>query len=64
MRWVLRQNGIASALVGARDAAQARENAAALEGDIPDEIFQRMTAISDEASKFIPNTGNVYLYYP
>jgi myo-inositol catabolism protein IolS len=64
IRWVLQQAGITSSLVGARDAAQARQNAEALEGDIPTEIFQRMTSISDETSKHIPNTGNVYLYYP
>ena len=64
IRWVLQQAGITSALVGARDTAQAQQNAAALEWDIPEEIFQRMTSISDEAIKHVPNTGNVYLYYP
>jgi aryl-alcohol dehydrogenase-like predicted oxidoreductase len=61
---VLQQGGITSALVGARDAVQARQNAEALVGDIPTEVFQRMTAISDQVIKHIPNTGNVYLYYP
>jgi myo-inositol catabolism protein IolS len=64
IRWVLQQTGITSALVGARDAAQAKQNADALQGDIPAKIFQRMTAISNQAIKHIPNTGNVYLYYP
>jgi aryl-alcohol dehydrogenase-like predicted oxidoreductase len=64
VRWVIQQPGITAALVGARDAAQARQNAEALAGDIPTEIFERMTAISDNAIKNIPDTGNVYGYYP
>lgn len=64
LRWVLAQPGIKTALVGARDAAQARQNAAALTGDIPAEIFQRLTDISNQVIQHIPDTGNVYLYYP
>jgi aryl-alcohol dehydrogenase-like predicted oxidoreductase len=64
IRWVLAQRGITSSLVGARDAAQARQNAEALDGDIPSSVFERMTAISDQVMQHIPDTGNVYLYYP
>jgi len=64
VQWGLRQAGITSALVGARDAAQARQNAEALAGGIADGIFERMTAASNELLQRIPNTGNVYLYYP
>jgi myo-inositol catabolism protein IolS len=64
IRWVLAQPGITTALVGAKDARQAQQNAAALAGYIPFESFQRMTAISDDVIQHIPNTGNVYQYYP
>lgn len=64
IRWVLAQSGITSSLVGARDAAQARQNAEALIAAIPNAAFERMTAISDQVMQHIPNTGNVYLYYP
>lgn len=64
IRWVLQQLGITSALVGARNAVQARQNAEALTGDIPGEIFQRMSGISDELAKYLPGTGNVYFYDP
>ena len=64
IRWVLAQPGITSSLVGARNAAQARQNAEALNGDIPASVFERMSAISDQVIQHIPNTGNVYLYYP
>ena len=64
IRWVLRQPGITSVLVGARNAHQVQHNAAALEADIPDWVIDRMTAISDRTLKNIPNRGNVYGYYP
>jgi len=64
VRWVLQQPGITSALVGARDAAQARQNAEALIGEVPAQIFRRMTAISDDTMKNMPGMGNVYDYYP
>jgi myo-inositol catabolism protein IolS len=64
IRWVLHQPDITLPLVGARNAEQVRQNAEALVGDIPTETFQRMTAISDQVMKHVPNTGNVYLFYP
>lgn len=64
IRWVLHQPGVTSVLVGARNAQQVEQNAAALERNIPDWVFERMTAISDEALKHIPPVGNVYGYYP
>jgi myo-inositol catabolism protein IolS len=60
IRWTLAQPGIVSALVGARSPRQAAENAAALLAEIPPGIFTRMTAISDEALRHIPDTGNMY----
>ncbi len=64
VRWVMQQPGITSALVGARNAAQARQNAEALAGHIPAEVFRQLTAISDWALKYIPSTANVYGYDP
>ncbi len=64
IRWVLRQPGINTAIVGAKDSAQVEQNAAALRGDIPDQIFDRMSAISDSVIAKMPNSGNMYRYYP
>lgn len=64
IRWVLAQPGITSSLVGARDAAQAHQNAEALAGAIPPNIFDQITAISDQVVKHVPDDGNVYGYYP
>lgn len=54
IRWVLAQPDIASVLVGARREDQLNQNVAAMDGDIPNEVFEQMTAISDEAVAKIP----------
>ncbi|MEZ4860366.1 MAG: aldo/keto reductase [Caldilineaceae bacterium] len=64
IRWVLNQRDISTAVVGARAPEQVVQNAAALAGDIPQSIFDRMTAISDAVMAHIPNTGNPYRHYP
>jgi myo-inositol catabolism protein IolS len=64
IRWVLHQPSVTSVLVGARNAHQVEQNAAALEGEIPARVFERMTAISDETQKHIPHVGNVFGHYP
>lgn len=64
IRWVLHQAGISSALVGARKVYQIEQNIQALAGHIPAEIFERMTEISAEVIKNIPDTGNMYRHYP
>ena len=64
IRWVLHQQDIHTAVVGARTPEQVTQNAAALAGEIPPAIFERMTAISDEVMTHIPDTGNPYRHYP
>ncbi len=64
IRWVLNRADISTAVVGARLPEQVVQNAAALAGEIPQSIFDRMTAISDEVMRHIPNTGNPYRHYP
>jgi myo-inositol catabolism protein IolS len=64
IRWVLHQADINTAVVGARHAQQVECNVEALTGDIPPEIFERMSEISDAVIQHIPDTGNMYRYYP
>lgn len=64
IRWVIEQPFIHTAVVGARLPAQVAQNAAALAGAIPEAIFARMTEISDEVMRHIPDTGNPYRHYP
>lgn len=63
IRWVLHQLNINSAVVSARNPEQLIQNIEALHGEIPDSVFERLTKISDEAMKHIPNTGNMYRHY-
>jgi myo-inositol catabolism protein IolS len=64
IRWVLNQPGVREVVVGARAPDQVAQNAQALVGEVPGELFERMTAISDTVMQHIPNTGNLYRYYP
>lgn len=69
IRWVLSRmagdrQAITSVLVGARNAVQLNEIAGAMGGDIPDAILDKLTAISDAVQPAIPQTGNIFRFYP
>ncbi len=64
IRWNLARPGITSVVVGARNEAQADANVQALAGAIPTEVFDRMTAISDEIVRHVPNEGNLFNHHP
>ena len=63
-RWLLHQPGVTSVLVGARNARQARSNVQALDGEIPDAVFDELTTISNRLMTHIPDTGNPYAHHP
>lgn len=64
IRWVLHQEGVHTAVVGAKSESQVRSNVAALKGEIPAAVFDRMTEISDEVTPYIPSLDNMYDYHP
>lgn len=64
IRWVLHQKNITSVLVGARNGQQAISNVEALKGDISDDIFNALTAISNRLMQQIPDEGNPYGHHP
>lgn len=64
LRWLLHQPSLTSVLVGARDARQAASNAQALQGEIPDHVFDALSAISDRVMQHIPDEGNPYAHHP
>ncbi len=64
IRWVAAQQGITSVLVGARNAEQVRRNLGAMESEISDSDLSRLSEISDRAISHIPDTGNIFRYYP
>lgn len=64
LRWLLRRPGVTSVLVSAKNAEQALANIRALEGDIPDQVFDELTALSDRVIQYIPDEGNPFGYHP
>lgn len=47
LRWLLRQQGVCSVLVGARNAEQVAENAAAAEADVPTGLLDQLTQATE-----------------
>lgn len=64
IRWILSRPGVTSVIVGARNKSQSEANVGALSGAIPDVVFERITAISDETVRNIPDVGNLFDHYP
>jgi aryl-alcohol dehydrogenase-like predicted oxidoreductase len=64
VRWLLHQPGVTSVLVGVRNAQQVVFNAQALRCDIPDSVFDELTAINDAVKLLIPDEGNPFGYHP
>jgi myo-inositol catabolism protein IolS len=64
IRWLLQRPGVTSVLVSAKNAEQALSNIQALDGDIPNDVFDELTAISDRAMQHIPDEGNPFGYHP
>ncbi len=62
--WVLSQPGSDAVLVGARRPDQLAANLRAGQGTHDPAILDAMTAISDEACTHVPDTGNIFRYYP
>jgi aryl-alcohol dehydrogenase-like predicted oxidoreductase len=64
LRWLLSKQGVASVLAGSRNAEQVADNVQSLQGDIPQEIFDKMTAVSDELQKELPEERNIFRWDP
>lgn len=60
IRWILAQPGITSVVIGARNREQSAANAGALAGAVPEAVFKRMTAISDEVMAHMPHESNLF----
>ena len=64
IRWLTRKSELTNVLVGARNAVQINELAGAMGGAIADSVVDQLTAISDELVPAIPDTGNIFRFYP
>jgi len=64
IRWLAARPEITSILVGARNAVQVNELAGAMGGSIDPKHLDELTAISDALLPSIPDTGNLFRFYP
>lgn len=64
IRWVLKRQGVTTVLIGARNSKQVELNAKSLEGEIDSKYLDQLTEISDLIKKGIPDTGNIFRWYP
>ena len=64
IRWLASQPAITSILVGARNSVQLNELAGAMGGSIDQKHLDELTAISDVLQPAIPDTGNIFRFYP
>ena len=54
--WILKQRGVTSVIVGARNPSQISENMRAIDVEIPNEVMQKMSAVTKELKELLgPN---------
>jgi aryl-alcohol dehydrogenase-like predicted oxidoreductase len=64
IQWLLYQYGVTSVLVGAKNKEQALANAQALQAEIPVDVLNELTALSNQVRQYIPDEGNPFGYHP
>lgn len=64
IHWIANRPGISSILIGARNSTQVEQNISAFRGYIDISILDRLSEISDSLQHKIPNTGNIFRWYP
>ncbi len=64
LRWLLRQRGVKTVLVSAKNRQHVLANAQALELEVPDTVLDELTRLSDRAIQSVPNEGNPFGYHP
>ena len=64
IRWVLSRQGVTAILVGARNSLQIEQIVKALDGEIDPIFMNQLTTLSDSINKNIPDTGNIFRWYP
>jgi aryl-alcohol dehydrogenase-like predicted oxidoreductase len=60
LQWVVRQPGFAQVVVGARKPEQIRANVEAFQTDLPEDLFLKMTALSDRLQAELPEVTNFW----
>lgn len=60
IQWALRQPGVRSVLIGARNAKQAWQNIEALKDPVDADVLKQLTSISDVLCSRLPKTSNIF----
>lgn len=64
IRWILARQGVSTVLVGARNSFQVQLNVKSLDGEIDVAILDELTRVSNLIMKTIPDSGNIFRWYP
>lgn len=64
IHWIVNRPGISSVLIGARNSTQIEQNINAFQGKINSSILNRLSEISNSLQHKIPDTGNIFRWYP
>ncbi len=62
--WTIARPGVVSALVGARNAYQVAQAAGGIEGDLSLEVAATVDEVGERLQRTLPDTGNVFRFYP
>jgi aryl-alcohol dehydrogenase-like predicted oxidoreductase len=64
IRWVTERPGVTTVIVGCRNRRQLEDNVRAMDGEADPSALRSLTEISDELKQHIPDTGNIFRFYP
>jgi aryl-alcohol dehydrogenase-like predicted oxidoreductase len=64
IQWLLKQKGVSVALTGIRNAEQAMGVADIFQKVVDDSVIAEITKLSDLVQQYIPDTGNIFRWYP
>lgn len=64
VNWIKEQEGISSILFGARNALQIDEIIQSESTESNKNVLMELTRLSDQIHESLPNTGNIFQYYP
>lgn len=64
VNWNKEQDGIGSILFGARNVLQLKEIMESENAESDKNVLKELTRLSDKIHEVLPNTGNIFQYYP
>ena len=64
LRWLLSRPAVTGVLVSTKSAAQARANARVLAAEVPGEVLDELTVLSERAAALVVGQDNPFGYHP